>query len=149
VKIICRTLIDITRTNVNSRRNRLDTDGGVNDIVKRRGQQSNFETILQVISMRAQPEDITDPEKAMKSLKDEDWGTEYRNSTKVPVWEFSFTVAYEEVFSNGTDKLAFLVEDCTGVPVITKLDEWAMVQGKLDTTPQWKNITFRIDHDSQ
>jgi hypothetical protein len=147
VKIICCTLIDITRTNVNSRRNRLDTDGGINDIVKQRGQQSNFETVLQVISMRAQPEDITDPEKSMQLLKDGNWGTQYKNTTKVPVWEFQFTVAYDEIFSNGTDKLAFLLEDCANVPVVTRLDEWPMIQGRLDTTTEWRNITFRVDHD--
>jgi hypothetical protein len=99
--------------------------------------------------MRAQPEDITDPEKSMELLKDGNWGTKYTNSTKIPVWEFTFTVSYEEVFSDGTDKLAFLLQDCSNVPVITNLDEWNKTEGRLDTTDEYRNISFRIDNEDQ
>jgi hypothetical protein len=99
--------------------------------------------------MRAQPEDITDPEKSMELLKSGDWGIKYSNPSKVPVWEFTFTVSYEEVFSDGTNKLAFLLQDCAGVPVITHLDEWSMISGTLDTTAEGRNISFRIDDETQ
>lgn len=99
--------------------------------------------------MRAQPEDITDPEKSMIALKAGEWGTQYRNDQKIPAWSFSFTVPYEEVFSDGTNKLAFLIEDCSNVPMVTRLDEWNKIDGKLDITDQWRNISFRIVDETQ
>jgi len=99
--------------------------------------------------MRAQPEDITDPEKTMITLRRGEWGSKYSNDTKVPAWSFSFTVAYEEVFSDGGNKLAFLLQDCDNVPMVTKLDEWDKVEGKLDTSDECKNIEFRIVDETQ
>ena len=80
----------------------------------------------------------------MTVLKDDEWGTQYTGDIKVPVWEFSFTVSSSEVFSDGNDKLALLIAECANVPMITRLDEWSKIEGKLDTTDEWRNISFRI-----
>jgi hypothetical protein len=142
MKIKCTTLFDITRTNVNIRRNRLGESGGDN-ITKQRGQQGNFETVLQVISMRAQPEDITDPEKIMINPAAH-FCASYKLKTKIPAWVFTFTVDKEEVFQRDSDKLALLHEDASGVPMATKLDEWDSLDSWINVGDTYKNIKFEI-----
>jgi hypothetical protein len=146
VKIICSTLFDITRTNVHARRNNLDSDIGDSNIVKSRGQQANFDTILQIISMRAQPENYSDPEKSMVHLSPI-WGTSYRSKSKIPCWTFTFTVDNPEVFMEDNIELIRLFNDSRGVPMIIKLEEWPSLSGNLNTSPELKNIHFEISHD--
>lgn len=142
MKILCQTLFDITRTNVHSRRGRLDSDSVNLEAVRQRGQQGNFETVIQIISMRSQPENITDPEKAMTTT--DGWGTRYKNKAKIPAWSFTFEVEQDHVFNNGTDHFGYLLADCAGVPMITGLEEWAKVGGQLDVTDGGANIKFRV-----
>jgi hypothetical protein len=144
VRIVCYTLFDITKTNVNVRRFNLDSVKASATLVKQRGQQSNFETVLQIISMRAQPEDITVSEKLMESAKNEKWGTLIHKAGKIPHWRFEFTVSYPEVFDDGENKLGYLFKDCSDVPMITKLEEWFKLENKLDITPDGRNIYFEL-----
>ena len=147
MRIKCYTLFDITKTNVNARRYNLDSDGGNAAHVKQRGQQRNFETILQIISMRAQPEDITDSEKNMEQAKNSKWGTMHHGAGKIPHWSFEFTISYSEIFSDGVNKLGYLFQDCAGVPMVTQLEEWYKLDNKLDITAESRNIYFEISHE--
>lgn len=146
MKIICRTLFDITRTDVTSRRNRLETDTGNQ---KQRLQQSNFDTILQIVSMRTQPEDITYPEKSMVSLKSGDWGSKYSSKSKIPVWQFEFTVANGEVFNDGITPLGNLQRDCLDIPMVVNLDEWNGLERNLHLDALARNIIFEVVNDQE
>lgn len=143
MKIECKTLFDITRTDVHSRRHKLDSQDKNTEMIKRREQQSNLNTIIQIISMRSQPEEITDPEKIMIQLTQE-WGNEYRNKTKIPAWVFTFEISQDQVFNNGIDSLGHLMADCEGVPMIVGLDEWKKIKEKLTVSEEYKNITFKL-----
>jgi len=149
MRIICHTLYDITKTGVNSRKSTIGVD--VAELERQRSQQSNFETILQIISMRSQPEDITEPVKRQYQLVDVDWGYLYEKQMQsdakknpIHVWSFSFTVNHAAVFNNGIDELGNLNNDCHGVPIITRLEEWSRLSNMLSTNDELRNIYFRI-----
>lgn len=139
------TLFDITRTNVRFRRYGGSVDSHT-DI--QRGQQSNFETILQIIGMRCQPEDISDPEKKMVNSRNSiNWGTSYSNRVNFPVWSFEFTISHDEVYTNEDGKLGKLLQDCDGIPMITGLEESPMLVNVISVTPTHKNIYFEAIND--
>lgn len=144
MKIRCITLFDITKTDVNSRRPSSVLDDPV-IYNKRRNQQINFETILQIINMRSQPEDITTPVKIMETLKNSTiWGTTYKSKELIPCWAFMFTISHDGVFNDGNSELGSLFKDCDGVPMITHLDEWPKLEAKLSVTVEYKNIHFEL-----
>ena len=143
MKIKCITLFDITKTDVISRRHSHENRVGA-ELTKQRSQQSNFETILQIISMRAQPEDITEPEKLMLSTKNSEWGNDYATKSKIPSWQFTFTVAQDYVFHNGLSDIGNLIKDSNGIPMIIGLDEWAKIKNTIDHTDQYRNIYFEV-----
>jgi hypothetical protein len=140
MKIRCTTLFDITKTDVSSRRNHLDEGFLKHD--KARGQQSNFETLLQIIGLRSQPENISIPE--ITTTRRSHWGTHYRGKT-FKSWTFTFTVDVPSVFKHDGDELGYLKMDCTGVPMITDLDEVHSMESKmLDSSKEYRNITFEV-----
>jgi len=110
------TLVDITRTGVT--RNYAGED-------RLRDQQRNWETVLQVLGIRAQPTvtegpitDIVD-EYVVKNLFGDMYSGEHR------IWAAGFSIEHQEVYCRGDDPLALLEEDFNQVPVITGLDETA------------------------
>lgn len=116
MKVKCRTLFDCSATGVTGhfRASQVpyqdkigQTINNVDDWNRSRNQQRNWETLLQIISLRSQPEDIRFPR------KQEDH------------WEFEFTVATEGVFGqpNSKEPFADLYKDCEGIPMITNLHE--------------------------
>lgn len=110
------TLVDITNTND---RSRVDSP--------RRQQQRNWETILQVTSLRTQPQHISGPIIIERNL--DEWGScvtfgeMYTGRHKIWVWEWA--VDYEDIFSDGIHKLGLLERDFEQVPIINGLDETA------------------------
>lgn len=139
MKILCRTLFDITKTNVSNRRKLMDVPSP--EFTKQRNQQSNFETILQIISLRSQPENITSPEIEKTNL--ENWGTGYKNQDSYS-WVFTFEIVHNAVFNNGSNELGNLYSDCEGVPMILGLDEFKELQNTINTTGPFTNIKFEI-----
>jgi hypothetical protein len=139
MKIKCYTLFDITQTNVSNRRRGLEQTVDPDTEHKRR-QQRNLETILQVLSLRSQPEDITEPV-IDKLAKD----TKFKNpkfSKDTKVWSFTFTVSTSAVYKKDEIQLGSLLEDCQSVPMITGLDENARpLFAHLDTEA---NIHFEV-----
>ncbi len=133
MKIKCTTLFDITRTNVSNRRQwlQITPEGGQ----KERNQQSNFETVLQVISLRCQPENITDPVKGNSGF----WG-------KTKAWQFSFTIEQPAILLQDGDPVGVLKIDCEGVPMIVGLDEKSGLMPVLHHEGPMKNIHFEVDH---
>lgn len=114
MKIQCQTLFDITATGTTghikpSRMPYKDLTGTkITDTEswnRSRNQQRNWETVTQLISLRTQISELTEP----KKIKDR--------------WHFEFEVENENLFVTDTDNLAVLKADCTGVPMLTGLNE--------------------------
>lgn len=138
MKIKCMTLFDITKTDVSNRRNQL-YEGSTG---KDRNQQRNYETLLQIVGLRSQPEDITEP-KILKGL--DLWGSSYGSKSRKS-WCFSFTVSQKSIFSLDGDELGYLKQDCNGVPMIIGLDEDGGLLSTLNSFGEYKNIHFEVDN---
>lgn len=137
MKIRCVTLYDITQTGVGRRVSHIAQVSI--DIIKQRNQQINFETILQIVSMRCQPENITTPQCSTQKIR-RYFGTAY--PTKALCWEFTFTVDRPDVFVNGNQVLGHLYGDSDGVPMLIKLDESLELPTQINITDKYKNIYY-------
>lgn len=147
MNIKCYTLYDITQTGVIFRKKFIEiTDPNER---KQRSQQSNLDTILQVINMRSQPEDITQivqTEISKEQLEEYDFGYVYAKDTaeSIKVWSFVFSIEHVDVFNNGIHELGYLLEDCNQVPMIANLDESVKLSSQLDISDSARNIYFEI-----
>ena len=135
MKVLCRTLFDCTFTGVTGHLRPqqlpfvtktglvIDTPDQWN---RSRNQQRNWESLLQIVSLRTQPMNVVYP------VKQKD------------VWHFEFEVEAEGVLSGGyqTDELSGLVGDCEGVPMIIGLDESIAITSTLHATGADQNIWF-------
>ena len=150
MRIKCYTLYDITQTNVNFRKK--NTEIVPADEMKKRSQQSNFETILQIINMRSQPEEISESELTViniDDLKDFNFGYLYEKSynktiSKINVWSFTFSVDHADVFNNGINDLGSLSDDCNQVPMILKLEETFKLSNQMNISDEQRNIYFEV-----
>lgn len=142
-KIKCHTLFNITQTGVTNRRK---IEGDASDWQSKRNTQCNLDTILQVISLRAQPENITVPKKIDINLSETEMFGFLIQSTNetVPAWTFEFEIAQHSVFQNHQSELGALYYDCEEVPMITNLGEIDSVSNFLDSSPELRNIYFEI-----
>lgn len=131
-------MFDITQTNIGNRRQHVN-DGTISQ--KERSQQSNLETLLQVVGLRSQPENITKPE--IVDTPRELWGMQIKKKT-LKAWSFTFTVNYKSIFTCDDDDLGHLKGDCSGVPMIIGLDESTSLIPKLDCGREYKNIHFEV-----
>lgn len=110
------TLVDITRTGVTRHH------AGEEHL---RDQQRNWETVLQVLGIRAQPTVIDGPitdvveEFVVKNL----FGDMYSGDQRI--WAAGFSIEHQNVYATANSQLALLEEDFNQVPVITALDETA------------------------
>ena len=94
-----KTTVDITRTN---------PDRADPDQIKQ-AQQSNFNSLIQGIGMRANVTWSHDPVRI-----DED---------DVAIWNWQFEVERDDVFMEGTDPVGLLKKDLHGIPIIKNLTE--------------------------
>lgn len=124
-KILCRTLFDITETGVKHNFNpgrlpwRDDTGRVIEDQetwLLARNQQRNWETMLQLLSLRTQPQDLSGPQEP---------------SDQDPWWQFEFTVDNIEALRLGEQELGQLEQDCSMVPMLTGLKERVAVTSML------------------
>lgn len=99
------TLVDITRSNAE----RSETDPIL------RGQQANFNTLIQTIGMRANVEWKIDPK----------WfdGIPVEGRGKIKHWVWQFECERDDVFNDGKDPVGLLLDDLNGVPIIELLTE--------------------------
>jgi hypothetical protein len=149
MKIICHTLFDITKTGINFRR-RFDTEISTDQQIQR-NQQCNFETVLQVINMRCQPENISDIERSDVKISELErynfgylYSEQYLKKKTVTVWTFEFETDKTDVFNNGISDVGYLLQDCENVPMITGLEETVPLSRHLDVTDENRNIWFII-----
>lgn len=140
----CNTLFDITQTGVISRRNANNEDPSW---VLQRNQQCNFDTIIQAISLRSQPENITATTKHNLSFKQQhNFGLLFDKNitTKVSFWTFDFDINYANVYNNGIHELGYLYVDCDKIPMIKCSTEWNRLPNYLDTEINTRNIYFEV-----
>ena len=135
MKIICRTLFDCSATGVtghfrSSEIPFVDQAGqqvnNQQDWNHSRNQQRNWETLLQLISLRTQPVGITIP------------------AQQNDVWEFEFKSESQGVFEvhGNPDPLAGLKTDCEGVPMMLNLKEQPELSPTITTNGNDQNIWF-------
>lgn len=99
------TLVDITRTNPG----RNETDR------KKLAQQSNFNSLIQAIGLRANVEWKRDPQENSGALPRDLEG-------KATHWVWYFYTERDDIFRKGDSAVALLVEDLHGVPIIADLN---------------------------
>lgn len=133
MKILCRTLFDCTATGVTGhmRTNDFPFKDAAGQTVdnalawnRSRNQQRNYETLIQLISLRTQPINVTDT----------DQNQQY--------WQFSFETENESVYGSGTDAFENLLQDCAGVPMVTNLGEQQSLNAVIETAGPRQNIWF-------
>lgn len=142
--IKCCTLFDITHTGVMNRNRSVNNDI---DWVKKRNSQSNLDTILQIISLRSQPDMVNLP--CMQHIdltQDTKFGYAYKSLGTVRCWTFNFSVHHKSVFNNGISELGALYMDCQNVPMMKCGTEAEVLSNTLDVSEALKNIFFEASY---
>ena len=131
--ITCFTLIDITHTGVI----RYSADNK-----KKRNQQANYETLLQVIGLRAQPMIFEKPYLLKnESLSKYSFGSSYTGNHNV--WIFKFSIEHADVYSDTVSEFGLLEDDLRQVPIIAGLDETITLPVPIfSTSYDFKNTYF-------
>ena len=106
-------LVDITATGVIRSNDNDDVD---------RNQQRNWETVIQCIGLRTQPQNIQKPTVNEIELNSLAFGDFYSGTQQV--WTWSWTVESDGIYDTDTP-LAGLLQDFEQVPVVTGLTETA------------------------
>ena len=145
-KIRCYTLFDVTRTHPISRRPSINfTPEQYKDWETKRNAQTNFDTVMQVVSIRCQPEEATVPEvKKINFSEFENFGFLFEQEEDQSCWVFEFDIPKDKVFDDGISTLGYLFEDCHGVPMIKTSREWTKLPDFLDTSTELRNIYFEV-----
>ena len=145
-RITCYTLFDIAQTGVINR-NKPSADEDPDQWRYKRNVQCNFDTILQAISLRSQPDVVRLPQK--KKIKFQEFTNfgflfEQSETTEQNCWSFDFDVQHPSVFQDGMTELGALYTDCQGVPMIKVGTEWEKLPDFLDATDELRNIYFEV-----
>jgi len=148
-RIRCYTLFDITKTGVlNRKAPSTYTTEEIKIWEQKRNTQLNYDTILQVISIRSQPENNTSTKEILINFKEfGHFGFLFEDEEDQKCWYFDFDIAQAKVFYDGIDELGSLFTDANGVPIIKTNTAWDKLPQFLDTSPELKNIHFEIIND--
>lgn len=150
-KLRCYTLFDITKTgNIHRKPPINGTIEQTKAWEKTRNTQTNFDTIIQILSLRSQPENITDPvqEIVIFDGRQDMFGFLFdTEDVAQSLWSFEFTIPHDKVYDNSINELGYLFNDCDGVPMIRVGTEFEKLPNFLDTTPELKNIYFEVIND--
>lgn len=147
--ITCYTLFDITQTGVLNR-SKPPADQDMTEWLYKRNTQCNFDTILQAISLRSQPEVLHNPKRLnIKFNEFENFGFlfEQLENETYPCWQFNFSIQHPSVFNDGLSELGYLYNDCHNIPMVRCGTEWEKLPNFMDCTPELKNIYFELNHD--
>lgn len=132
-KFRCSCLFDITATGVtghfkSSRTPFRDRAGQmiVDDASwnRARNQQRNLETLMQLIGLRTQVDNLTAPVRTDRG------------------WEFEFTTDVADVYGTAEDPVSVLRGDAEGVPMIVTLDNGEIMATALITSGPDQNVWF-------
>lgn len=135
MNIVCRTLFDCTCTGITGhfRASQVPYKDKLGNVItsveqwnRARNKHRNWETIMQVISLRAQPSIVREP------------------SLIRGAWEFEFAVETPGVYSTNNDSsnLEALINECAGVPMVTGLDEASSILPTLVVAGPNQNLWF-------
>lgn len=142
----CYTLFDITQTGiVNRSRPAPEDDPEV--WLHKRNTQCNFDTVLQAISLRSQPENITNP--VLTKIKFQEFDNfgflfEEDSDQEINCWAFEFSVQHASVYYDGISELGSLYADCDQVPMIKTKTAWEKLPAFLDSSDELRNIYFKV-----
>jgi hypothetical protein len=141
-RIACYTLFDITRTGTLNRAKPGDDVTDINQWLRKRNTQCNFDTILQVVSLRSQPDVSCDPKQLrLSEVKNSRFGALYKEKN-IPVWTFDFEIHHASVFEDGIEELGYLYKDCNDVPMVKCDTQYHLLGTNLDITNEKRNIYF-------
>jgi hypothetical protein len=107
-------LVDITATGV--------TRSNMPDNIQR-NQQRNWETVMQCMGLRTQPQNIQIPTITFEAMKKYEFGDFYCGEQKI--WNWYWTVEREDIYDLKDKQLGGLQLDFEQVPIITGLQETA------------------------
>ena len=107
-------LVDITATG--------KIRGAANDDIER-NQQRNWETVLQCMSLRTQPQNIQAPVSHVDELSLYDFGDFYQGQHVI--WRWTWSIESTDVYDLPNKPLGGLQADFEQVPIITYLSETA------------------------
>lgn len=141
-RIRCYTLFDVTWTGVTNRSKPIGND--IETWVTQRNTQCNFDTVLQVISLRSQPDIIKNPIK-IQVTPDllNNFGFMYHGiEDEIYCWRFEFEVYHVSVFDDNLSQFGALYNDCHGVPMIRDTTSTFDITPFLDVSAELKNIHF-------
>ena len=134
---MCQTLFDITDTGVTGhfRNTRVPFQDRAGQVIvdqstwnRSRNQQRNWETLTQILGLRTQLFDITQP------VRD----------TSGTSWMFEFETEQEGVFGDLVDPVSVLRADADGVPMLLDLDNRRDLMPILKTQGPEQNIWFAV-----
>ena len=126
------TLVDITPTGVVSQKS--------NNVLER-SQQRNYETVVQILSLRTQVKMI-DCWNFTKDISKYHFGINHQGEHQI--WSFLFSVEYQNVYASGPDMYGSLKYDFSYIPILTNLNETAEFEKNMFyTSGPWNNIYFK------
>jgi hypothetical protein len=131
------TLVDITKTDVTQY---------TPERAKMRNKHRNWETVVQVISLRTQILSIKQFKTVKADLSHFEFGNEYQGQHRV--WSFEFSVEFENLYTVSSCEYKVLEDDFAQTPVIAELDETVKLPNSLFyTAGSNKNIYFKKSTD--
>jgi len=148
-RIKCYTLFDITVTNVRNR-GKPEREDLLQEWIQKRNTQCNFDTVVQAISLRSQPDILSNPVKTdirFDEFTQFGFLFDQHDNETYPCWSFVFSVHHGSVFYDGITELGALYKDCDQVPMIKTNTAWEKLPSCLDTSDELKNIYFEVLQD--
>ena len=135
MRFVCQTLFDITRTDVTGhcKSARMPFQDRAGQIIKNeeawnrsRNQQRNWETLTQILSLRTQLFDLSEP------IQDHTGSR----------WMFEFETESDGIYGPNEDPTQVLREDAIGVPMLRELNNDPDIDTVLITSGVRQNIWF-------
>jgi hypothetical protein len=128
-------------------RNRPVVDEEIPIWLQKRNTQCNFDTVIQSISLRSQPDVTRNPEKIQIRFDEfTNFGFLYQQleNETYDCWSFDFDIQHPSVFNDGINELGALYSDCDTVPMIKTNTAWNKLPAFLDTSDELRNIYFKV-----
>ena len=127
MKYKVRTLFDITATGVTGHFKSSRAQFATQELWDHaRNQQRNFETLTQLITLRTNIDEVTEPVK------------------KDGIWEFEFTTETDKNFGDDDNPFSILQQDSAGVPMLIQLNNNPDIESVLVTSGPEQNIWFEL-----
>ena len=136
--IRCYTLVDITQTGFTRKPKTPEQ-------ITQRNQQRNYETFIQLISLRSQPQLIHAPQQIENiNIGDYEFGSYYMPSIfQYNLWIFDFNSDHLDSYATNNNPVGSLTNDFNNIPIISSLSETASIQGVISTQGEHLNTYFQ------